>query len=71
MKIGQPMILLNESICFYNMCGSDCGWQYSETDSNADLCNTDFNKIKSLGNSFLLSLTDRNVYNSAQQEVQP
>ena len=45
--------------------------QKSETDSNSDPYNTNFNKIKSLGNSSLLSFTDRNVSNSAQQEVQP
>lgn len=45
--------------------------QKSETDSNYDPYNTNFNKIKSLGNSSLLSFTDRNVSNNAQQEVQP
>lgn len=53
------------------MFASGCKGQKSETDSNSDPYNTNFNKIKSLGNSSLLSFTDRNVYNSAQQEVQP
>lgn len=53
------------------MLSSECEGQTSETDSNSDPYNTNFNKIKSLGNSSLLSSTDRNVYNSAQQEVQP
>ena len=53
------------------MFASVCEGQKSETDSNSDPYNTNFNKIKSLGNSSLLSFTDRNVYNSAQQEGQP
>lgn len=61
------MLLLNESIRFYNMLLIVMGSKVNLI--HCDLCNIDFNKIKSLGNSSLLSLTDRNVYNSAQQEM--